>query len=215
MEASKTNTTRSVAEISTPLPAPAGQPLCIEQAFERYLEPVFHYVSRRVPGREEAEDITAEVFAVLSRSRPRVAGEGALYLWLLGIARRKIADSLRRGQRRPETLASQLPPHQHRGDAAAPQGSARLEEIAGAAENPEDNVIRRERRRVVRELMSELHPDQREALLLKYVEGLSVAEVAVTMHRSPSAVNSLLQRARATLFQRGQAYFLNAEVGDD
>jgi len=63
--------------------------------------------------------------------------------------------------------------------------------------------------------MSELHPDQREALLLKYVEGLSAAEVAVTMNRSPSAVNSLLQRARATLFQRGQAYFLNAEVGDD
>src|SRR5437899_1911641 len=84
--------------------------------------------------------------------------------------------------------------------AGAPQGSARLEEIAGAAENPEDIVIRRERRRVVRELMSELHPDQREALLLKYVEGLSAAEVAVTMHRSPAAVNSLLQRARAILF---------------
>src|SRR5260370_33799130 len=125
MEASKPNTTRSAAEISTPLPGAAGQPLCIEQAFERYLEPVFHYVSRRVPGREEAEDITAEVFAVLSRSRPRVAGEGALYLWLLGIARRKIADSLRRGQRRAEKLASPLPPPLHPGGPAAPPGRAR------------------------------------------------------------------------------------------
>jgi DNA-directed RNA polymerase specialized sigma24 family protein len=40
------------------------------------------------------------------------------------------------------------------------------------------------------------------------VEGLSIAEIAVVMRRSPAAVNSLLQRARAAIFRQGAAYFL-------
>jgi Sigma-70, region 4 len=38
------------------------------------------------------------------------------------------------------------------------------------------------------------------------VEGLSIAEIATVMGRSPAAANSLLQRARAALFRRGQVY---------
>jgi DNA-directed RNA polymerase specialized sigma24 family protein len=53
-------------------------------------------VSRRVPGQEEAEDITAEVFAAAFVGLPRFRGHCPPYLWLLGIARRKIADALRR-----------------------------------------------------------------------------------------------------------------------
>jgi RNA polymerase sigma-70 factor (ECF subfamily) len=44
-----------------------------------------------------------------------------------------------------------------------------------------------------------LPADQREALLLHYVEGLSAKQVALSMHRSLAATNSLLQRARQTL----------------
>src|SRR5438270_455085 len=76
---------------------------------ERYLNDVFRYVSRRVPQREEAEDITAEVFAAAFVGLPRFRGQCPPLLWLLGIARRKIADALRRREARPETLASELP----------------------------------------------------------------------------------------------------------
>ena len=70
-----------------------------------------------------------------------------------------------------------------------------------------------EARRVLRELMSELNADQQEALLLKYWEQLSLAEIAVVMGRSPAAVNSLLQRARASLYRRGRPYFLGEDEG--
>jgi RNA polymerase sigma-70 factor, ECF subfamily len=56
--------------------------------YERYLEEVFRYVLRRVPRIEEAEDITAEVFAAAFEGLPRFRRDCSPYLWLLGIARR-------------------------------------------------------------------------------------------------------------------------------
>src|SRR3954447_22969236 len=72
--------------------------------YERYLEEVHRYVLRRVPSVEECEDITAEVFAAAFLGLPRFRGQCSPYLWLLGIARRKIALALRRRAARRETL---------------------------------------------------------------------------------------------------------------
>jgi RNA polymerase sigma factor (sigma-70 family) len=75
-------------------------------------------------------------------------------------------------------------------------------------DGPEPAALRSERVRVLRGILAGLHPDQREALLLKYAEGLSQEETARAMDRSTAAVNSLLQRARAAVRERGHAYFL-------
>jgi RNA polymerase sigma-70 factor, ECF subfamily len=169
---------------------------------ERYLEPVFHYVLQRVPRQEEAEDITAEVFAAAFEGLPSFRGQSSPYLWLLGIARRKIALALRQRAARRETLASELP-----GEAADGVPTWDLP----AAEGPEAVLARAEARGVVRALIAQLSADQREALLLQHVEQLAVAEIAVVMGRSPASVNSLLQRARAALYRRGRHYFLGSD----
>lgn len=166
----------------------------------RYLEDVFRYVVRRVPGIEEAEDITAEVFAAAAAGLSGFREQCPLHLWLLGIARRKFAAALRRRGSRRETLASELAP-----DAEA------LWEAMAASEEPEAAVMRAEAKRVLVGLVAQLSGDQREALMLQFVEQLSVAEIAVVMGRSLASVKSLLQRARESLYRRGRAYFL----GDD
>src|SRR5438094_578368 len=173
---------------------------------ERYLKDVFHYVQRRVSRQEEAEDITAEVFAAAFVGLPRFRGHCPPYLWLLSIARRKIIDARRRRTARRETLASEL------GDEAENAG-ANWEALT-ATEGPEAAVAREEARQVLRQLMAGLKEDQREALALQYWERLSIAEIATVMDRSPAAVNSLLQRARATLYQRGRDYFLGDDEGN-
>jgi RNA polymerase sigma-70 factor (ECF subfamily) len=169
---------------------------------ERYLDDVFRYVLRRVPSVSEAEDITAEVFAAAAVGLPRFQGQVSPYLWLLGIARRKIANSLRRRAVRREMLHSEL--------ADAEPGSDPLWETLVAVEGPEAAFVRAEARRVVQDLVAELSPDQREAVLLQYMERLPLAEIAVVMGRSLASVKSLLQRARATLYRRGRAYFEEA-----
>ena len=174
---------------------------------ERYLEDVYRYVLRHVSGIEAAEDITAEVFAAAAAGLSRFRGQSLPYVWLLSIARRKIIDFRRRRTARPEMLASEL------ADAAV-EAEAVWEQVRSAAgsaavEGPEAIVMRAEARRVARELLAQLNADQREAVLLQYVEGLSVAEIAAVMGRSPGAITSLLHRARATLYRRGRAYFLD------
>jgi RNA polymerase sigma factor (sigma-70 family) len=164
----------------------------------RYLNEVYRYVLQRVPEIEEAEDITAEVFAAVAVGLPRFRGDCPPYLWLLSIARRQIARAQRRKATRRETLASEL-------------ADAALWEALAAVEGPETALMRAEARRVLGELVARLNPDQREALMLQHMERLSVAEIALVMGRSSGSVYSLLKRARASLYRRGQAYFL----GDD
>jgi RNA polymerase sigma-70 factor, ECF subfamily len=173
------------------------------ELYERYLPDVYRYVFQRVPRVEDAEDITAEVFAAAAAGLPRFRGQCPLYLWLLSIARRKIIDARRRRTARRETLASEL-------DDEEPDAQA-LWAAMGDVESPEAALMRAEARRVLRELVARLSPDQREALMLQYMERLSVAEIAVVMGRSPASVYSLLKRARAALHRHGRSYFLGDE----
>jgi RNA polymerase sigma-70 factor (ECF subfamily) len=170
---------------------------------ERYLGDIVRYVSRRVP-RQEVEDLTMQVFAAALEALPRFRGQCPPRVWLLKIARGRVIDALRRRAVRQETLASEL---DERGQGTDPLAEA----PASAVEGPAAALERAEARRVIRELVERLRPDQREALLLQYVEELSIGEIAVIMGRSPAAVNSLLQRARAALFQLGRPYFLDEE----
>jgi RNA polymerase sigma-70 factor (ECF subfamily) len=180
--------------------AERGEAVTAAELHERYLEEVLRYVLRRVSSVEEAEDITAEVFAAAFVGLPRFRGQCSPYLWLLGIARRKIAYALRQRSTRRETLAAEM------GD-ELPEADALWQTVA-ATEGPEAALVRAEARHVLGQLLAELKAEQREALLLQSMEQLSVAEIAVVMGRSPASVKSLLQRARETLRRRGHGYFL-------
>ena len=175
--------------------------LTATELYEQHFTEVFRYVSRRVPTQEEAEDITTEVFAAAFQALPRFRGQCSPYLWLLGIARRKVADTLRKYYRRREMPVSELP------------SESILESLASPEEGPEAKLQHAEELQVIRNLVRQLKPDQREALLLQYVEGLTIREIGVVMRRSPAAINSLLQRARAAIYRQGQSYFLEGSEG--
>ncbi|HEX5323626.1 MAG TPA: sigma factor [Capsulimonadaceae bacterium] len=59
----------------------------------RYLDTVYGYVTRRVSTVQEAEDVTAEVFAAAVEALPRFGGRSSATAWLIGIAMRKLADT--------------------------------------------------------------------------------------------------------------------------
>jgi RNA polymerase sigma-70 factor (ECF subfamily) len=167
-------------------PPQAAERLSAGDLRERYLSEVFAYVSRRLPTSEDAEDAAAETFQAAFLSLSRLRGQDPR-LWLLGIARRKVADSLRKRSRRRESALS--------------------DQIA-AVSTPHSATEQEEAARAIRRIVMALPEDQREALLLRHLEGLSQAEIAVVLGRSPAAVNSLLQRARARAFREGKDYFL-------
>src|SRR5215216_4739206 len=63
--------------------------------YDRHLRDVYRYVSRRILRREDAEDVTAEVFQAAFRCLNRLRDTENPRVWLLGIARRKVVDHLR------------------------------------------------------------------------------------------------------------------------
>jgi RNA polymerase sigma-70 factor, ECF subfamily len=158
----------------------------------RYQAEIFRYAVRRVTDSAEAEDITAEVFAAVVAHPSRVpklttdTSDDLTRAYLIGIARRKVTDSLRKRSRHPqETLSPELAlPH-----------------------SLEESLEKREGARQLRKILDALPADWREVLLLKYVEELSLKEIAVSLGRSEKAVNSLLQRARTEARKRGESYF--------
>ena len=135
-----------------------------DELFEDHFEAVHRYFARRIASADDAQDLTAETFAAtVGAKMPRNV---EALSWLYGIARRKLADHLRR---------------QKRSHATRPE--------------PESVPIST-RATDVREWVDALPSDQREALLLQALEQLSVQQIAQVMHRSPGSVKALLQRAK-------------------
>ena len=175
-----------------PWSRPTVQRLTPEALSARYLTGVLRYVAARVGAGPEAEDIAAEVFVAAYagwKKCPAPAPEGSehdpIRAWLFGIARRKVADVLRRRQRRPESPLSES-------TLAAPF---------------EHGVLEEEATQQLHALLATLPDDQREALRLKYVEELSLVEIGLILKRSPAAVGTLLHRARTAARERGRTYF--------
>lgn len=171
-----------------------------ERLQSQSLDSVFSYVYLRCGRREDAEDLTAEVFAAAVASIDTFRGQAKVETWLIGIARRKLIDSVRRKQRRPEVLLSDL--FHPFGGSARDASASSLEAEASPSEAPDAVVVQRETLAEVRRLVLQLPEAQREALWLRCVHQLSLAETAVILHRSENAVKGLLRRARHAVLER-------------
>jgi RNA polymerase sigma-70 factor (ECF subfamily) len=115
--------------------------------------------------------------------------------WLVSIARRKLIDAARRRRRRPEVLSADLSASDEEGAAERVWSSS-----AGPCDaDPAAQVVRREGLQELRRAVRALPELQREALLLRCVDQLSIAETAKVLGRSENAVKALLHRARAAL----------------
>lgn len=166
-----------------------GDPEAFVLLQKRYLDRVFGYVQCRIPQREDAEDVTCEVFVAAARSISAFQGGAALLSWLVGIARRKIADHFRRSGRRHEIREVDLP-----------TGQAELfADLDWDASLPDQFLLQAEVAAAVRSALECLPDAQQEALLLRYFADLSISDIAAAMQRSEDAVKALLRRGKAGL----------------
>lgn len=155
-----------------------------------YLEKVFSYVIRRVGSAALAEDVVSDAFKDALQNHRKFRQEDP-YCWLLGIARRKVADAFRSKRRRGEIRWT----------------DPKVEAIASSNGNPHTILEDNERAILLRSLVMRLPQDQREALLLQHLEELTQQEAAAVMGKSVQSVNSLQQRARKNLQKWGYQYF--------
>ena len=144
--------------------------------YEEHFDRVYAYVARRVRQRQQAEDVTSEVFQQALANLARFEWRGVPFsAWLFRIAANAIADGARREARESGTPAPE------RGEDPEP-ALERTDELA--------RLYRR-----VRELL----PDQRRVIEMRFAEDKSIREIAAELRRSEGAVKQLLLRALQSL----------------
>lgn len=183
-----------------------------EEIFTRFQTPLINFVYRLVGNREQACDLTQDVFVKAYRalSSGTTIQAGALSSWLYRIAANTATDALRRRR-----LIAWLPLSLFNEDRGVGAGLPGSMDNAGSQPNPgeesfpgtaslfsgggydgarfEQRVADRE---IVERVLQRLPPKYATCLLLYEHEGFSCAEIAKVLNVSPSAVKMRLMRAR-------------------
>lgn len=165
--------------------AQRGERWALEQIYRALGPVVAGYL--RTQGAVEPEDLTSEVFVAVLRKIAAFRGdEPAFRSWVFMIAHRRLLDERRRLRRRPPP-----DPLDHVPDTPA---SDDVEALVAQIHDVDR----------LRKLCQLLRPDQRDVLLLRFVAGLSVDDVAAALGKTRAAVKGLQHRGFAALAQLAQ-----------
>jgi RNA polymerase sigma-70 factor (ECF subfamily) len=136
---------------------------------------VYGYLLPRCGSVADAEDLTAETFMAAVAALDRPDPPSLTVAWLIGVARHKLVDHWRRGERERRGLAVLGPDE---------------------AEDPWEELLDTS---AAYSALARLPGPQRAALTLRYLDGLAVKDIAEHLDRTPRGTETLLVRARAAL----------------
>lgn len=171
-----------------------------EQLVSRYQGRLLTVLSHWLGSHQQAEDLVQEVFLRVFRSRKSYQPAARFSTWIFTIAHNVARNARRTLARRREVQIQQ--------QASESKEMMALEQLAKAASGlmPARQLDKREMSDIVNLAISALNDRQRMAVLLCKFEGMSYADIAAAMDMSPSAVKSLLSRARVNLRDALQPY---------
>lgn len=170
----------------------SGERAAADALLSEHLDPLYRFVRWRLGSDvHRVEDLVQDTFLAALQKMEAFDGRSSLHTWLCAIAKNKIRTARR--AETPRSLEDVLAE-------ADPAIDAILAEIA--REPLPDRVLElKETRDLVGATLSSLPPDYAQALVQKYVEGRSVAQIAASRGKGEKAIESVLTRAR-TAFAR-------------
>lgn len=200
---------------STSAPAGADHGERFVRLTERHRRQIKVHCYRMMGSLHEAEDLSQETFLRAWRAFDTFEGRGSVKAWLYQIATRACLDAIAKAKRARRILpeddfppATDVPSGHPPDDIAwvEPYPDSELDNLADETQNAEAKYEQRETVRLAFvAALQHLPPRQRAVLLLIDVLGWSSAETAALIGGSTASVNSVLQRARATLERHNRA----------
>jgi RNA polymerase sigma-70 factor (ECF subfamily) len=147
------------------------------QLYDHYQPSVYRFLYYRVGSMTLAEDLTAETFFRALRSMHSFRWQGKDFgAWLMTIARNLTADHFKAGRTRLE------------------QTTEDMQTLDTTSEGPEIEVLSSLTNESLLKALGELPTEQRECLIMRFLQGLSIAETAEILGRSSGAVKQLQLR---------------------
>jgi RNA polymerase sigma-70 factor (ECF subfamily) len=162
--------------------AQAGEAEAFGLIYDRYVDTVFRFIYFRVGNRQLAEDLTSDTFLRALKRIGSFTWQGRdLGAWLVTIARNLVADHFKSGRYRLEVTTGDVldADREDRG----PEGS------------PEAAVVDHITNVALLTAVKQLNPEQQECIVLRFLQGFSVAETAQAMGKNEGAIKALQYRA--------------------
>lgn len=160
-----------------------SDPEAFGELYERYVDRIFNYIYYRTGSREDAEDLTAQVFHRALKHIVKYEDRGLPFTaWLYRIGHNLIVNWHRDRKRRKMVSI----------DDVAPQKLATRKGPELFAEKNDDNAM-------LLAAISALPEDRQQLLYLKYLENMSNAEIGEVLGRSEGAIKSLYYRTLLNL----------------
>lgn len=147
------------------------------QLYDHYHASVYRFLYYRLGSVPLAEDLTAETFFRALRSMSSFRWQGKDFgAWLMTIARNLTTDHFKAGRTRLESTTEDM------------------STLDTTTDGPEGAVLTSLTNEALLAALSELPTEQRECLVMRFLQGLSIAETAEVLDRSAGAVKQLQLR---------------------
>jgi len=159
-----------------------ASPASFRALYELNRLPVFRYVYALTSGsQDDAEDLTAETFLRAWKARYQFQGEiDSAISWLIGIAKRLVIDDYRRTARANRNSPTDV----------------------NSESTPEQTAIQQEQQKLLFRLLADLPDEQREILILRYLLGWRVNDIAQHIGASENKVSVSLHRILSKLREK-------------
>jgi len=168
--------------------------LTFEELFERYSSMVFGLALQILGDKEEALDVSQEVFLTIYRKMSTFRGESSLKTWIYCIAVHRAANRFRWWNRLRRRGTVSLEEHLSK----CPDRELFCN-LTSNAQSPEEALILQEEHAEIERLLLELPLQQRIAVIMRDIQGLSYEEIAESTKVSLGTVKSRIARGREIL----------------
>jgi len=175
-----------------------GDDAAFNYLIEKYQRPIVHFMFRMVHNQAVAEELAQEVFLRVYRSRASYRAEAKFTTWLYRIATNLGVNHAR--DHKHEKAAQNL----YLDQPDAETGST--PDVADSRSNVEQDLVREERLRAIRQHVMALPERQRNAVLMHKFQEMDYKQIGEVLKLSESATKSLLFRAYQTLRERLKEY---------
>ncbi len=153
--------------------------------YSQFYVPVFRYIYLRIRSKEEAEDLAQTVFIKVYQSLDRYQDRGSEPLaYFFTVARNTVIDFYRK--KKESSL----------------EANQQFLEIADLRQNPEEDFAKKESYEMITQAIHYLPEEQREVIILKFINDLTNSEIATVLNKNEPAIRQIQHRALKTLRER-------------
>ncbi len=158
----------------------------------RYKDSIYFMLLKMVNNRDDADDLTIEAFGKAFKNIKQYTPDYAFSTWLFKIATNNCIDFIRKKKKQVMSLNKGI---------ETKDGDEILFEVRSERLDPEEDLMKKQKVMMMRDVVEKLKPRYRELVELRYFRELSYDEIAVKMKLPLGTVKAQLFRAREFLYQ--------------